>query len=251
MIPQKAVMANNTASDNFEAAFTWRGFGRGMRLALPLLLGYLPVAFAFGVLADKAGFNPLQAGLMSLFVYAGSSQLIAVDMLMAGLGAPSIILTTFVVNLRHLLMSAAVTPHLASWKPLHQALFSMELTDETFALHMGRFAARGVDKGEVFGVNVTAHLVWALGGGVGAFLGGGIGDVRPLGLDYALPAMFLALLLPHCRIPRRVLAALVGGGVSVFLTLAGAKDWSVIVATLAAATGVTACMILRERKDHA
>ncbi len=233
-----------------EAPFSWAGFGRGARIALPVMLGYLPVAFAFGVLADKADLSAMQAAMMSLFVYAGSAQLIAVDMLFAGLGVPSIIVTTFVVNLRHLLMSAALTPHLARWPAPRQAAFAAGLTDETFALHIGRFPTAGVDKGEIFGVNVTAHIVWVLGSLGGAMLGGGIGDVRPLGLDYALPAMFLALLLPHCRIPRRFLAALLGGIFSVLLTVLGAKDWSVIGATLMAATAVTAAMTLRERGGH-
>ena len=92
--------------------FSWVGFTRGTRLALPIVLGYLTVAFAFGVLADKTGLGALQATVMSLFVFAGSAQLISVTMLASGIAVPSIIVTTFVVNLRHLLMSAAVTPYL-------------------------------------------------------------------------------------------------------------------------------------------
>ncbi|MDR3073187.1 MAG: AzlC family ABC transporter permease, partial [Deltaproteobacteria bacterium] len=113
-------------------------FLRGARLAVPIVLGYLPVGFAFGVLAVQAGMTPATVGLMSFFVYAGSSQLIAAGLLAAHTSTAGIVLTTLIVNLRHLLMSAALTPHLKGWpKPL-QVLFAVELTDETFAASLGR-----------------------------------------------------------------------------------------------------------------
>jgi predicted branched-subunit amino acid permease len=78
----------------------------------PICLGYLPIGMAFGVLAQKAGLTPLQIGLMSILVFAGSSQFIAVSMLTGGASAPAIIATTFVVNLRHVLMSSALAVYL-------------------------------------------------------------------------------------------------------------------------------------------
>ena len=114
-----------------------KDFLRGMRFALPIVLGYLPIGFAFGVLGMQAGMTPATVGLMSLLVYAGSSQLIAAGLLAAGTGTAGIILAVFVVNLRHLLMSAALTPHLKHWTRLEQAWFSYELTDESFAANLG------------------------------------------------------------------------------------------------------------------
>lgn len=211
-------------------------FARGCRLALPVVLGYLPVGFAFGVLAGKAGLTLLETMLMSLLVYAGSAQLIAVDLIPAGAGMAAIIMTTFVVNLRHLLMSAAVAPHLRSWSRLRQALFSAQMTDEAFTVDMALFHAAPADKNEVLGLHMTAHLAWISGGALGFLFGDLIGDFRPWGLDFALPAMFLALLWPHLRIPPRLLAAILAGGLSVTLSLAGGTRWSVILATAGAAT---------------
>jgi hypothetical protein len=80
----------------------------GLSAGWPICLGYLPIGTAFGVLAQKAGLTPLQIGLMSIMVFAGSAQFIAVSMLAVGASAPAIIATTFVVNLRHVLMSSAL-----------------------------------------------------------------------------------------------------------------------------------------------
>ena len=215
-------------------------FLRGMRLSLPIILGYLPVGFAFGVLAVQAGLTPVTVGLMSYFVYAGSAQLIAADLLLGG-GASTagIVLTTFVVNLRHMLMSAALTPYLKSWGRPLQAWFSFEMTDETFAANLGRFGSHGVSKGETLGLNFLSHLGWVVGGVAGALFDSVIGDIKPLGLDYALPGMFIALLLPHFRVPRRLAAACAGASLSVIFALLGMSQWNVMAATICAATLAT------------
>lgn len=211
-------------------------FFRGARLALPVVLGYLPVGFAFGVLAVQAGMTPLTVGLMSYFVYAGSAQLITTGLLASGVGTAGIVLTTFVVNLRHLLMSAALTPYLKSWGKPRQAWFSFEMTDETFAVNLSRFISCGANKAESLGLNFFAHAGWVAGGVAGALFDSAIGDVRPLGLDFALPGMFIALLLPHFPVPRRLLALCLGASLSVLFAVLGAGQWNVMLATVCAAT---------------
>lgn len=210
-------------------------FFRGARLAIPIVLGYIPVGFAFGVLAMQAGMTPATVTLMSLVVYAGSSQLIAAGLLGAGVGTAGIILTTFIVNLRHMLMSAALTPYLRHWSKPLQAWFAFELTDESFAANLGRFCTKGVNTGETIGLNLCAQTGWVFGSVLGALFDSAIGDTSPLGLDFALPAMFIALLMPHVRIPRRLLALLMGAGLSIIFAVAGAGQWNVILATVSAA----------------
>ncbi len=223
------------------ARISKRSFLRGMRLAIPIVLGYIPVGFTFGVLAEKAGLSPFEAGLMSLMVFAGSGQLIAVNLMLVSLSPASIILTTFVVNARHLLMSAAMLPFLGKWSKKRQMLYSAEMTDETFALNMGRFAEKGVEPGEVFGINLTSHCAWVLGGVLGAIFGALIADLKPYGLDYALAGMFIALLVPHFKIPRNLAAAVTGAVLSVVLHLGGVEQWNVLIATV---TSATFCMFL-------
>lgn len=208
----------------------------GAGQAGPIVMGYVPIGLAFGVLAQKAGFSTWNAVLMSLLVYAGSAQLIAVGLFAAGASPLSVIVTTLVVNLRHMLMSAALSPFLSHWRAHELAAFAYELTDETFAIHSLRFPSGQVSKVEALALNVTAQMAWVLGTWMGAMAGQLIGDVRPLALDYALPAMFIALLVMQVKSRVQIVVALFSGGLSVGLTLAGVDRWSVIVATLIGAT---------------
>ena len=216
-----------------------RGWRSGVSQAIPIVMGYVPIGLAYGVLAQKAGLSPLNTLLMSIIVYAGSSQLIAVGLIGAGAPPLSIILTTFVVNLRHLLMSAAVSPFLKGWSKPKLAIFAYELTDESFAVHSVRFAADGPNFAEAIATNATAQAAWVTGSGLGIMLGSAITDVEPLGLDYALSAMFIALLVLQIADRVQIAVALVTGALSVGLLLAGLEQWSVMIATvIGAAIGV-------------
>lgn len=209
---------------------------QGVRQALPIVLGYIPVGFAYGVLAQKSGLNLMNAVAMSVIVFAGSAQLIGAGLFGAGAGPLTLIITTFIVNLRHLLMSAALAPRLNGWKRWQIALFGYELTDETFALHTMRMSRHQPSIAETFAVNVTAQSSWVLGSLAGYLAGGQIADVRPIGLDYALPAMFIALLVPQVVQPIYLMMAVLAGLLSVVLSLLGFAQIHVIAATVIAAT---------------
>ncbi|WP_462323861.1 AzlC family ABC transporter permease [Desulfoplanes sp.] len=202
----------------------------------PIVMGYIPVGFAYGVLAQKVGLSPLNTLLMSIMVFAGSAQLIAVGLMAAGMPPLSVITTTFVVNLRHLLMSAALSPYLKSWKKWELAVFSFELTDETFALHSTRYAQGEQLKSETLCINVIAQLSWVVGTWLGMVASTLITDVEPIGLDYALPAMFIALLVAQIKERMHVLVALVAGILSVGFAMGGLDRSNVILATVVAAT---------------
>jgi 4-azaleucine resistance transporter AzlC len=212
---------------------------RASREGLPIMLGYLPVGFAFGVLAQKVGLDLAGTLLMSVIVYAGSAQLIGVGLIGAGLSPVSIIVTTFIVNLRHLLMSAALSPHLRSWRAGRIALFAFELTDETFALHSQRFSREEPDTPQrvrdTLLINGTVHAAWVLGSWLGFSAGTLIPDVKPVGLDYALPAMFITLLVGQVKSRLHFFVALLAGGLSVALLFLGFDQFNVIVATVATA----------------
>src|SRR5574338_802363 len=204
--------------------------------ALPVVFGYLPIGFAFGILAIKAGLSTCNTIAMSLFVYAGSAQLIAVGLLASGVSSGSIIITTFIINLRHMLMSAALSPYLHSWKRLPIAAFAFELTDETFAVHSTRFADKGAEQRLTLLVNIISQSAWMLGTLLGILGGDLIHDVRPFGLDYALIAMFAALLVFQIKNGKALVVALVSGLLSTALIMAGLDQWNVILATLTGAT---------------
>jgi len=209
---------------------------QGMAQAVPIVLGYIPVGFAYGVLAQKAGLSPFNTLLMSIIVYAGSAQLIAVGLIASGLTPLSIIITTFIVNLRHMLMSAALSPHLQSWRKPELAAFAYELTDESFAVHATRINGQERPKRETIAINVTAQASWVLGTALGIFGGQMIADIKPFALDYALPAMFIALLVMQIKNKVQVIVAVLAGVFSLGLYLIGFRQWYVIIATVLAAT---------------
>ncbi|UJX42413.1 AzlC family ABC transporter permease [Desulfovibrio sp. JY] len=202
---------------------------------LPIAMGYVPVGMAYGVLAGKAGLDAINVLAMSLLVYAGSAQLVAVGLFAAGASGLSIVITTLAVNLRHVLFSAAMAPLLSGWRKRELAAFSFELTDESFALHAARFGRGDKDKKHTLAINVLAQSAWVLGTALGVILGDALGDGRAFALDFALPGMFVALLAGQLKGPSHVVAALTGAGFSLVAALHGASGFGTLAAGLAGA----------------
>ncbi len=210
---------------------------KGLARGLPIVFGYFPIGFAFGILAANAGISTLEATLMSILVFAGSAQLIAVGLFESQAGLTAIAVTTFLVNLRHLLMSAALAPYLGHLKRLQQALFSFQLTDETFAVHSMDFKNDPVpSKTRIISTNMLAHLAWIASSFLGAWAGGLLTDLEAWGLDYALPAMFIALLVMHVAELKKVFIAGFALALSTILYCTIEGHGYIIITTLAAAT---------------
>lgn len=223
---------------------TARMLTKALQQASPIIMGYLPVGFAYGVLAQNVGISLLNTVLMSVIVYAGSSQLIAVGLIGSLISPLSIIVTTLIVNLRHLLMSAALSPYMKTWSSLQIAAFSFELTDETFALHSQRFVHESPhapeEKRSALAINLLVQSSWVVGSWLGFSAGTLIPDVRPVGLDFALPAMFITLLVGQVKNGLHLMVALLSGSLATALLLLGVDQWNVIVATVVtAALGAT------------
>lgn len=213
-----------------------KNFIQGIIQAVPIILGYVPIGFAYGVLAQKTGLSVFNTIMMSIIVFAGSAQLIAVGLFAAGVSSASIVFTTFIVNLRHLLMSAALSPYLKKWKWWELIPFSYQITDETFAIHSIYFDKTPQRKGEAFGVNMTAQASWVTGTILGVIASQLITDVKPLGLDYALAAMFIGLLVLQLKNRLQVLVAITAGIGSVAFYLFGMNQWNVMLAAVLAST---------------
>ena len=224
----------------------------GLRRALPIVLGYTPVGFAFGVLAVKNNIPPSLAVAMAVLMFSGSGQFVFASMWGAGAGTLSIMAAVFIVNLRYLLQSAAESPWLAGLPRMQRFLLGLGLTDETFAVHITAFQ-NGWKRNltTLFVCNQTTQLAWVGGSAIGAFCGELVSDVKPLGLDYALTAMFLALLVPQCVSRLHVLVALFTMTLSIALKSAGMSQWNIAVATVAGASLGTVLLLYREKKEHA
>lgn len=210
-------------------------FKDGLNVGWPICLGYLPIGMAFGVLAQKAGLTPLQIGLMSIMVFAGSSQFIAVSMLSGGASAPAIIITTFVVNLRHVLMSSALAIYLRVARRRWLALFAYGVTDESFAVNLPRFHAHNWRLPQALVVNHAANLTWVISTVAGG-IGGRFIPEGAFGIDYALIAMFICLLIYQIRKPLHLITAVIAGLTAVGLALLIPGNTYIVIASIVAAT---------------
>lgn len=193
------------------AASPWR---RAFVLSVPILVGYVPIGIAFGVLWVQHGLPPLGAPLLGLIVYAGASQFMAAGMLAAGQGPVEIALATFVLNARHAIYGLAFLDRFRSWTAA-KAYFAFALTDETYAVlaAMPPDAAARRDDGILWRVALLNQGYWVTGCAVGAAVGGLV-PAAVRGLDFALTALFIVLLLEQVRSRPKAAAALLAGAVA-------------------------------------
>jgi 4-azaleucine resistance transporter AzlC len=213
----------------------WRVLKEGAMAAWPICLGYIPIGLAFGVLAHNVGLAPWEIGLMSLLVYAGSAQFIAVSMIGGGSAVLPIILTTFTVNLRHLLMSSALAVYLQRLGLGRLTAYAYGVTDESFALNMTRFREGGWDWQRALVLNHTSNLAWIASTIVGGY-GGQFIPAGAFGIDYALPAMFICLLVFQIRGSLYLLVALFSGLLAVAFALLFPGNAYIVTASVIAAT---------------
>jgi 4-azaleucine resistance transporter AzlC len=218
-------------------------FAKGLAASLPIVMGYLPIAFSFGVAATRAGFTATEAFALSLVIYAGASQFLALALLSSG--APVLVsaFTLIAMNLRHVLYGPALMREAGDKATTRHAwAWAWGLTDEVFGQALGALA-RGQRFSEpyMFGLGLGAYAAWVLGTVVGALAGGSALEDWPAlnaGLGFMLPALFLALLLSI--LSRRQLPVIaVAGLVTVAGTLAISATSGILLGMLAgAATGL-------------
>ena len=209
-------------------------YSRGVAAAWPICLGYAPIGLAFGVLAQKAGLSPLEIGLMSVIVFAGSSQFIAVSMFVAGASMVSIVATAFIVNLRHFLMSSALAVYLKNSDRTKLTFFSYGVTDESFAVNLTRFRESDWDLDSALVTNFTANITWLITTVLGGFSGQFI-PAHAFGIDYALVAMFICLLAFQLRGSIYVITAIIAGIFAVALSMLIPGNSYIVIASMAAA----------------
>lgn len=177
-----------------------QSFMQGVRDCVPTLLGYISIGVAFGVVGIASNVSVLEVFLLSVLVYAGSAQFIFCGLYVAGAPMSAIVLTVFIVNLRHLLMSLTIAPHFVRYSPLRNIGFGTLLTDETFGVAVTKLAQHKTVSGSwMDGLNVTAYVAWIVSCTSGAVLGAFLPNPEQFGLDFALVAMFAALLILHLQ----------------------------------------------------
>ena len=218
-------------------------FTDGMRAGVPVVLGYMGIGIAAGVVERAAGLSYAEVLLLSMVLYAGSAQFVLTSMVSLASPLSAIVLTVFFVNVRHLLLAAALAPYFRNQPAWKNGLLGLQLTDETFVVAAARFAKHPpTNAAWMSGLNLAAYSAWAAANLAGAVfsaqLSGSAANTKVLG--FALPCMFAGLLVlqlkarPHLRVG--LLVALLSGGLAVAVQAIHPGPWAVILATLLGAT---------------
>ena len=216
-------------------------FIQGVKDGVPTLLGYLSIGLAAGVIQKTAGLSIAEIALMSMILYAGSAQFIAAGMIAASSSITAIIITIFFVNLRHILLSAALAPYFRHLTPLRNMLVGSLLTDETFGVAITEAAKKKrISEKWMHGLNITAYVNWLVANVAGAFLAQWISNPEKFGLAFALPAMFIGILvlsmLGRNRIKLDIVVAVIAVVIAVGSSFFLSSSMGVIVATIIAST---------------
>jgi 4-azaleucine resistance transporter AzlC len=190
-------------------------FRRGVRDVAPLLLGIIPFGLVAGIATVNAGLGLPAAVGLSVVVFAGASQLAALELLGQNAPLTVVVATAVVINLRLLMYSASIAPYFREFTGRWKAALAYVLTDQAYAVSVASYRSDSdVDrKWYYLGVAVTLWGVWQVTTVVGALLGTGVPDAW--GLEFAIPLVFLAILVPAIEDRSSVVAAVVGGTVAV------------------------------------
>ncbi len=214
-------------TDSFQASSSRSSFLIGARDTLPLIIAAIPFAIVYGALAISQGLSEWMVMGMSLFVFAGASQFVAVTLLASATFYPIILLTVFIVNLRHMLYAASLMPQLAKAPQLLRVPMAFWLTDETYAAVSNRFSHGINDDSKsirfipfYFGSGIAMYSSWVFFSWVGMTLGQTIPDITSWGLDVAMVVAFIGIVVPHLKNKADWACALTAG-ISAIVTF----DW--------------------------
>lgn len=208
-----------------------------IRVTVPVLMGYLAIGMAFGLMLQSVGYGAPWALLMSLTIYAGSGQYLGVSLLATGASLPQVAFLTLMINFRHLVYGLSM---LEKFRGMGKRKFYMifSLTDETYALLSSVKVPEGIRAHDYyFTIAMLNQSYWVLGSVLGSLLGGALG-IDTTGVDFAMTALFLVIAVGQWKKAESHLPALLGAAATlVGLLLAGAENMllpalGVIVAAL-------------------
>lgn len=212
-----------------------KSFLYGMKKSIPVFFGFLPVAITFAIMAMNAGLRPYETVGMSVFVFAGASQIMAIGMLDTGAGMLSVVLATFVLNLRHFIMSTCIFRKIRVRGVLLKLLLALSVTDEGFALITTEDEER-CDVPFALGIITVTYLSWIFGTVVGVVASGILPALLADSFAVALYALFIALIVPDVKgNSRLLLTVLITAALNTLLCIFMPSSWAVIASTLVGA----------------
>ena len=214
-------------------------------VTLPVLMGYLAIGIAFGLMLQEIGYNFIWAFFMSLTIYAGSGQYLGVTLLSTAAGLGTVAVMTLLINFRHLVYGLSMLEKFRGmgWRKLYM-IFS--LTDETYALLSSARVPERVDPHTYyFAIAVLDHCYWIAGSVIGSVAGALLG-FDTTGIDFAMTALFIVIAVDQWNAYREHLPALLGFGVTVVSLILLGPDAMLIPALCAI---VVILLLLRVRLD--
>lgn len=236
-------------------------FIAGVKAGISIAIGYFPVALTFGLLAKTTGLNIIEATAMSLFVFAGASQYMTLSLIKLGVDPVTIVINTFVVNIRHFLMTASLNEKMQRAPKWVKAAYAFGITDETFSILATREEEK-ITSAFAFGVASVAYGSWVTFTAVGHFVGANLPGFLQIAMSIALYAMFIGLLVPATKGNQKVVmlatTAAVIHGILYFGELL-TTGWAILVSTLGSAIfieiiytrrGKNAAGMYKERKTN-
>ncbi|MCM3756466.1 AzlC family ABC transporter permease [Sporosarcina aquimarina] len=179
-------------------------FNNGLRAGLSIAIGYFPVALTFGLLAKSTGLSLFEATAMSIFVFAGASQYISLSLVTAGVDPLLIVMNTFIVNIRHFLMTASLNEKMQPAPKPIKAAYAFGVTDETFSV-IATSKQDKVSSAHAFGVITIAYGSWVIFTALGHVIGANLPLFLQAAMSIALYALFIALLVPSMKGNRKVI----------------------------------------------
>ncbi|WP_342641958.1 AzlC family ABC transporter permease [Rhodoligotrophos ferricapiens] len=210
-----------------------REFLSGITTALPVGLAAIPIGMVFGALAVQKGLSPLEATLMSLAVFAGASQFVAIEIWHEPVPWLLLGVTALTVNLRHVMMSASLGRHFQHFGPMERWIYLFFMTDEVWAFSEKRALQGPLYPAYFAGIAFVLMLSWSGWTAAGAILGTTMGPPERYGFDFIFTALFLGLIVGFWRGPQ---TGLVIGTSALFAVISRemiAGPWYILIGGLA------------------
>lgn len=216
-------------------------FKKGFQAGISIGIGYFPIALTFGLLAKTSGLSLGETVMMSLIVFAGAAQYISLSLLAYGTGIFEIILTTFIVNIRHFLMATSLNEKSEPAPIIKKIIYAFGITDETFSVAATKEGT--VSSGYMFGVISISYSSWVVFSGLGHLIGASLPQTLQESMGVALYAMFIGLLVPSMKKSGKVIAlALLAALFNSLFTYSHlmAQGWAIVASTLLSAVIIEA-----------
>lgn len=208
-------------------------FREGLLELAPALIAAAPIALLYGAVATSKGLSPLETTLSSAMIFAGGAQLAAIELWRQPVPVAALILSTFLINARYILMSASIAPKVAHLPLGGRLLFFHALADENWALAERRASTRRISGAYFFGMAGVFWINWVLATYLGTLVGPLLGDPRRFGADFAFTAIFIGLVAGFVTEARAALVVVASAATATLASLVLGSPWHVLAGALA------------------